>query len=42
MSNDKNFLKTKSSLSVQKKEKIKLCCSPQLKKKQPLFLIINT
>ena len=25
-----------------KREKIKLCCSPQLKKKQPLFLIINT
>ena len=42
MSHDKNFIKTKSSLSVQKREKIKLCCSPQLKKKQPLFLIINT
>ena len=33
MSHDKNFIKTKSSLSVQKREKIKLCSSPQLKKK---------
>ena len=36
-----NFFKTKSSVSVQKKKKDQLSCSPHLKVKQPLLLIIN-